>query len=177
MTNILFSGRFPPHFFPTNTSDTQSLTEFRLLMISTTKKPICFSYTLSHRSVRFMSTNKTRNKWLPISFVGFLFFIVPICCNHTTRYKTNSKSLQELSSTRWRSVWRTPSSLQILPTNSVHLTPRLIRTYLHFQTRTFWLISIVNWAIRRRMFMGFLCITSSNLTDDKCTAVFYRRCQ
>lgn len=42
-----------------------------------------------------------------------------------------------------------------------------------FETRTFWLISIVNWAIRRRMFMGFLCITSSNLTDDKCTAVFY----
>lgn len=31
----------------------------------------------------------------------------------------------------------------------------LVRTYLHFQTRTFWLIPIVNWAIRRSVYGGW----------------------
>lgn len=62
----------------------------------------------------------------------------------------------------------------------------LVRTYLHFQTRTFWLIPIVNWAIRRIVYGGrsfFFSLFFHRLAykalrqflRDKCIAVFYAR--
>lgn len=167
------------------------------------KKPLCFCYTLSHRSVRFMSTNKTRNKWLPISFVGFFLslcrfvVITRLATNPILNAYRNSlplvlsrsvlsfvllsivqivfASIGTSHGNRWRSVWRTriPPSLQILPSNSVHLTPRLIRTYLHFQTRTFWLISIVNWAIRRSVYGGWLFFCDRHRKSDVINTLQY----
>lgn len=52
-----------------------------------------------------------------------------------------------------------------------------IRAHIRIQTRTFWLIPIVNWAISRGIYGAFFSSVNHivKLTNDKCTAVIYCR--